>query len=622
MKSLNRIFFLLFLALKLNRDVSSQFVETWVSESSPLENIWLKKKSMLLFLPDNLITIKPQYTITIDPSRKYQQMDGFGTALTDSSCWLLKYMLSPSKSNETLEKLFTSNGINLSLLRHSIGSSDYSWEPWTLNDLSKLNEDDFDLKNFSMWRENAYISPVLNKIMQLGGKRVKIISTLFSPPAWMKSKRNLIGSIGGSLRPECYTSFTKYIIRYLNESERRNAPIYALSIQNQPWSFPSEHAGMPLKIEEQLKIIDFLSLQLTSAGLKTKIVAYDHSFDVAKIEMAKTLLKTNRFLSGTALQASDNNNYDVLSQLHADFPQMDILITKIEVLERCNFLKFISEMQHLIRAPRNWAKGVVLGVLALDQSGGPCLIKDNMNDTLSNQGLFTIRLSSNIKNSIEYGTGYYSLGHSSKFIDPGAFRVDTNQFDNEIENVAYLNPDQSLVIVMVNLKLSNQMVKIKLGAKAVFVNMPKLSGLTMKWIASVGSIFKKNVFIVAKANDKFVSLKNDPKVNKILKADKDGKFGAEVFEIVNERLNMVTIKCVSSKKFVRVDLNGILLGDQDKVTDAEVFEIVFFKEGTFALKSRKFQKYVGADNFGLNPLIANRAKIDESWDDFYAVDVI
>ena len=119
------------------------------------------------------------YTIFVNDMVKYQQIDGFGTSLTDSSAWLLNYRLSSAKRSQILEQLFGTTGIGLSLLRQTIGSTDFAWEMWSFSDTNN-NQDDFSLNSFSLWREEAYIRPMLNQALKVSNGRVKLFASPWS----------------------------------------------------------------------------------------------------------------------------------------------------------------------------------------------------------------------------------------------------------------------------------------------------------------------------------------------------------------------------------------------------------------------------------------------------------
>ena len=53
--------------------------------------------------------------------------------------------------------------------------------------------------------------------------------------------------------------------------------------------------------------------------------------------------------------------------------------------------------------------------------------------------------------SVSFNEDYYAIGHASRFIRPGAYRIDSTAFGfGSIENVAAVNPDGSLVVIADN----------------------------------------------------------------------------------------------------------------------------------------------------------------------------
>jgi glucosylceramidase len=177
-----KIIFSLLYLLSINLSdylVQSQSAEIWLSQ--PIQNLMLYQIPNEQFQDDSGTAVI--YTIDINESQRYQKMDGFGASLTDASTWLLKYKLTNDKRGEILSRLFSSQGINLSLLRQPIGSSDFNWEAWSFADTSS-NRDDFSLTSFALWREDDYIWPMLSQALQVSSGRVKLFASPWSPPAW------------------------------------------------------------------------------------------------------------------------------------------------------------------------------------------------------------------------------------------------------------------------------------------------------------------------------------------------------------------------------------------------------------------------------------------------------
>ncbi|MNJ45373.1 O-Glycosyl hydrolase family 30 [compost metagenome] len=133
-----------------------------------------------------------------------------------------------------------------------------------------------------------------------------------------------------------------------------------------------------------------------------------------------------------------------------------------------------------INITRNWSKSIITWNAALDQRSGPTLLAPNN----SNRGMITIQNSDNRndrpENIVTYKKQYYLLGHYSKFVVPGAYRVDSNTY-GDMKNVAFKNPDGSKVIVVYNPQSSSQNIKVQWGNQAFTYNVPGKSMMTFKW---------------------------------------------------------------------------------------------------------------------------------------------
>ena len=114
-------------------------------------------------------------------------INGFGVAITGSSCYLLNQMQQEERE-AFLEDIYGEKGLRLTVGRISIGASDYSPELYTYDDVSG----DRELKHFSIEREKSYVLPMLRQIKQ---KRpdLFLLGSPWSPPAWMKTGEYICG---------------------------------------------------------------------------------------------------------------------------------------------------------------------------------------------------------------------------------------------------------------------------------------------------------------------------------------------------------------------------------------------------------------------------------------------
>ena len=116
--------------------------------------------------------------------------------------------------------------------------------------------------------------------------------------------------------------------------------------------------------------------------------------------------------------------------------------------------------------------------IALDQNSGP-KIGQSSTSSNPNKGLVTIR--SDSMDSIKYEIGYFSLGHFSKFVEPNSRRIQSNSYDNQLESVAFVNPDKSIIVVVSNRESGEKKVKIQWQLKSFEVSLSGLSASTFRF---------------------------------------------------------------------------------------------------------------------------------------------
>jgi glucosylceramidase len=156
--------------------------------------------------------------ITVDAEQTYQVMEGFGFSLTGGSAMLISRLPAPDRS-ALLRELFLPDGIGISFLRLSIGSSDLSERCFSYND-RPVGEPDPDLIHFDIEAGDLEVIPLLREILAINSE-IKIMATAWSAPAWMKTNQSFVG---GKLRPDCYAIYAAYLVKYLKQCVREASP--------------------------------------------------------------------------------------------------------------------------------------------------------------------------------------------------------------------------------------------------------------------------------------------------------------------------------------------------------------------------------------------------------------
>jgi len=400
------------------RAVRQRTVRIDVVESSEDLHESLLEKPPLQFGSSRI----PALTIEIDDSVKYQQVDGFGASLTDSSAWLLSQKLTPAQRRTLLKQLFdTKQGIGLAILRQPMGSSDFSLADYSYDDAPPGGSDP-KLKRFTIDRDRQYILPVLREALAVN-PNLKIIASPWSPPGWMKTSGSMIG---GTLLPSSFTPLARYFVRFVQSYEAAGVPIFAITPQNEPRNIPGDYPGMGMTAEEQTVFIrEHLGPAFRDAHLKTKIMAFDHNWD--PIDFPEKILsdpEAAEFSAGTATHCYGGGP-EAQTKLHDHFPSKGIWLTECSGGEWQKGNLLVAQANLIIETTRNWGQSVVLWNLALDQNHAPHLVTPTVDFT--------------------------ALAHASNFVAPGALRIDSiSSEESPLKHVAFRNSDGSIVLLALN----------------------------------------------------------------------------------------------------------------------------------------------------------------------------
>jgi len=414
-----------------------------------------------------------ELVIALDPRKTYQTILGLGSSLEHSTCSNL-FRLPPPARERVIERLVGPKvGIGMNLMRICIGTSDFSGDSWYSYDDLSPGETDAELKRFSIERDRASILPVL-KLTKRKNPDLLFFASPWSPPGWMKTTGSLIG---GELLPRWYPVYAEYFIRFIRAYEMEGIPIHAVTVQNEPgvdraneseqkWSYPSCHWTAE---QERNFIGHHLGPAFRHAGLKTKIWCYDHNYNVDPkndsdgLEHPRTILRDAQaaaFVDGVAFHHYEGQPSG-MTVLHEEFPTKQVHFTEGSVFS-------IGGAHDLIERLRNWACSYNAWVTLLDEKGQPnngpfpatTAILKLRSDTLRIEELF----------------GCYMYGRFVKFIPRGAVRIESTLGTPEFNNIAFRNPDGSMVLIVVNttdkpkpfaVVWQGKLLKTGLGAKSV-----------------------------------------------------------------------------------------------------------------------------------------------------------
>jgi len=455
-------------------------IESWIS--SPDRSVLFEKQTDTVYFSEK--NIGWGTPIVIDDNQQMQSMDGFGFALTGGSAELLIKMSIGSR-NKILQELFAKDGNNIgvSYIRLSIGASDMNSFVFSYNDLPK-GQKDTQLEKFSLAQDLKDVIPVMKEILAINPS-IKIMGSPWSAPAWMKTNNDIRG---GALKPECYSVYALYFVKYLQAMQKEGINIDAVSVQNEPLNSRNTPSMQWFASEQAHFIKDHLGAAFKKAGLSTKIILFDHNCDRADYPLS--ILndpEIANYIDGSGFHHY-GGDLSAMSTVHLARPDKNIYFTEQMVIEKDAYstLQIASQVKRLIiGAPRNWSKNVILWNLAADPKNDPHT--DNGGCSMC-QGAITIdgdKVSRNI--------AYYTVAHASKFVRPGSVRiVSTNTGDKTVSltedeerpglfrvtvientqvlpNVVFKTPEGKIVMIVANDTFATESFRIQY--KGQFANL-------------------------------------------------------------------------------------------------------------------------------------------------------
>ena len=412
----------------------------------------------------------PTAQFNLYPDSTFQSMDGFGFTLSQGSASHLLAM-SDSARQSVLQELFGSGekDIRISYLRLAVAASDLNAFPFSYNDLKDPRATDPTLSQFSLSYDTLDVLPILKQIMAVN-PQIKLMASPWSPPTWMKDNRD---TRGGSLLPEFESSYAQYLVKYIQEMDKRGFTIDALTIQNEPLH-PGNNPSLLMLADQQARFIgQHLGPAFRQAGIQTKIVIYDHNAD--RPDYPISVLsdpKANPFIDGAAFHLY-GGQIEALSEVHRAFPDKHLYFTEQWVGAPGNLEGDIAwhVKNLLIGAPRNWAKTVLEWNLSSNPELTPHTNRGGCDRCL---GAITLD-----GDAVTRNPAYYVIAHASKFVDPGSYRIGST-LPEGLPNVAFLRADGKQVLIVQNESKATKQFEIRSGKQHFKASLP--AGATGTWL--------------------------------------------------------------------------------------------------------------------------------------------
>jgi glucosylceramidase len=412
-------------------------------------------------------TINPdQYTITLNPDTKFQEILGFGAAFTDAACYTFN-RLTPQAREQLFHQLFDPAQMSFNVGRTCIGASDYSRSAYSFDD----GDADPELKRFSISHDEEYILPMLRAAIK-ANPNLFLLSSPWSPPGWMKDKNTLLG---GVMQTKYLKTYANYFVRFLQAYANAGVRVQAVTVQNEVDT--DQDGAMPACAWPQQTEMAFVSQDLGPTfarnNFNTKIWLLDHNYDLwgrAMDELGNA--DVHKYANAIAWHGYSGSP-EMIDKVQAQYPEVEMHWTEGgPAITDANYsVDWVYWSTAFTGILRHWCRSITAWNFALDEKGNPNIGQFRCG------GLMTI--DSNTM-AVSYSGQYHAFAHFSRTIRRGAHRFDSQSANEEVLHVGFENPDGGWTLVLTNPGNSKTVI-VKMGGLAAEVALDANSITTLEW---------------------------------------------------------------------------------------------------------------------------------------------
>lgn len=391
--------------------------------------------------------------INLYPQVKYQKLDGFGGAITDSAGYVYSLM-NKEQQKKVTDTYFGQDGMRYTRVRIPIDSCDFSLEHYEA-DAGPMDEG---FEHFSFERVEKYILPLLDAAQQSYGRKLDIMLSPWSPPAYMKT--NGERNHGGKLLLKYRQRYADYLCRYIMEYRKRGYQVTKLTMQNEPKAVQNWDSCVYTAAEEKEFLCDFLWPALQRNGLgDIEIYLWDHNKERV-FEWAEEILDTDArdMVAGMAFHWYSGDHFEALNMIRQKYPDKKLLLSEA-CIEYCKFaaddyLQNAQKYAHdMIGNFCNGMNDFYDWNLLLNEEGGP----NHVGNFCDAPFLFDIG-----SRQLKEGTLLAYLWHFTHFLQPGAQRIGLTRYTDQLEAVAF-EREGKITVVMLNRTKQQIPVWLRLG---------------------------------------------------------------------------------------------------------------------------------------------------------------
>lgn len=442
----------------------------WISttESEP----WVQQKE--IFIKE----LKEQkFDVQVFPEQTLQDIEGFGACFNELG-WSSLSLLSDSDRDQVMDELFTpGKGLNFTVSRMPIGANDFSLDWYSYDEIDQ----DFSLEHFSIENDEKKLIPFIKKAQQYN-PALKIWASPWCPPSWMKYNKHyacrpdVVNDLEGDpttdlegtdmfIQEDRYMeTYARYFGKFIDAYKGKGIDIYCVAPQNEFNSCQN----FPSCTWTAQSLAKFTGRFLGPEMEKRNVTI-----------MLGTVERANTALCDTILNDPDCKKY--ITSVGFQWAGKGAIS---DIYERYPHLKMYQTEQECGDGKNDWKGAVYAWKLMEHYLSNGCSIYDYWNISLEKGGISHWGWAQNslvvvdpATKSFEYSHEFYVMKHFSHFIQPGAKRIQTSDYNNLL---AFKNPDGSIIIVAGNFGIEDKTISISIQHKIIQMTLKANSFNTFK----------------------------------------------------------------------------------------------------------------------------------------------
>ncbi|MEI6147941.1 MAG: glycoside hydrolase family 30 protein [bacterium] len=403
---------------------------------------------------------RPGTTRRVEPGLRFdgtqdQLWEGFGGCFNELG-WIALSTMRGADRGRVIQALFDrEDGCRFNLCRVPIGASDYALEWYSCNE----TDGDLGMSRFTIERDRQFLIPYIRAALRLQ-PMLKLFASPWSPPVWMKHPR---AYHSGKLiwKPEILEAYALYFARFVQAYRQEGIQVHQVHVQNEPVADPKFPGCLWTGPELRDFIRNHLGPMFAKQRVRSEIwlgtLNTDDYNGYTLTALSDPLAR--QFIAGVGYQGAGKA---AVLRTHTSWPETRMMQTENECGDGQNswaYARYVfGLLQHYISCGVN---AYVYWNMVLQPGGGSTWgWRENSMITVDP-----------LSGAVTFNPEFYVMKHFSHFIDRNAIRLGlTGGWAGNA--VAFMNPDESRVLVLQNPFAESRRVVLEDGSTLLTLNLP------------------------------------------------------------------------------------------------------------------------------------------------------